>query len=95
MELLDPQSYVIVSYETLMTLQDVYWKEIYKALRIDSDYTPAMKNGNLAYAPQSLVSSLLPKRLAEDKGKVDPNKLSKNLYEPKSYNEIRARLQSR
>lgn len=89
MELLDPSSLVIVSYEMLMTLRQVYLKEIYESLRITSEYKPAFKNGNLAYAPDRLVPTLVQERLATDTGAVEYIDIPKNMYEPKSYKELR------
>lgn len=91
MEKLDPKSYILVSYETLMTLQQVYLKEIYKALRIQSTYAPPMKNGNLAYVPKSSLSDTIKAQLELDTGVIRTlSTIPKNLYEPKSYEQLRA-----
>jgi hypothetical protein len=51
---------LIVSYETLMTLQGVYLHNfIYPKLGLASNYTPPFKNGNLKYAPKSNVTQFL------------------------------------
>jgi hypothetical protein len=42
---------VVVSYETLMTLQGDYLIEIYKQLNISSSFIPSFKNGNVKYVP--------------------------------------------
>ena len=42
---------LLVSYETLLTLQKEYLETIYEQLNITSDYVPNFKNGNLKYAP--------------------------------------------
>ncbi len=40
---------VLVSYESMMKLGDVYLKMLYEALEIDTDYVPTVKNGNTKY----------------------------------------------
>ena len=40
---------VLVSYETLMTLQGSYVKQIYEALGIESDHIPLFRDGNSKY----------------------------------------------
>merc|ERR1712238_605068 len=39
-------NFVLVSYETLMTLQGSYTKHIYEALGIESDHIPLFRDGN-------------------------------------------------
>jgi len=39
----------LVSYESLMKLQDIYVKMMYQAMDIDSDYMPTFKDGNAKY----------------------------------------------
>jgi len=40
---------LLVSYETLMTLQGSYTKQIYEALGIESDHIPMFRDGNSKY----------------------------------------------
>jgi len=42
-------NFVLVSYETLMTLQGSYTKHIYEALGIESDHIPLFRDGNSKY----------------------------------------------
>ena len=46
----------LVSYETLLKLEDVYIRMIYNALGIESDYMPTFKDGNEKYvtAPKKM-----------------------------------------
>jgi hypothetical protein len=46
---LTTSSPIIVSYETLMTLQQPYLDELFDKLEINSTYKPKFKNGNLKY----------------------------------------------
>lgn len=51
---------LVVSYETLMTLKGGYLhNHVYRQLGLSSNFTPPFKNGNLKYAPNSNVTSLL------------------------------------
>ena len=85
----DPHSLVIVSYETLMTLRQVYVKQLYSALGIDSNYAPPIKNGNLAYVPKGILSDAMKSRLANDTGTLTAyHDMPKNLYELKSYQQL-------
>jgi len=43
---------VLVSYESLMTLQAPYVKMLFKQLGIESEYMPTMKDGNAKYVPR-------------------------------------------
>jgi len=43
---------VLVSYESLMTLQAPYIKMLFKQLGIESDYMPTVKDGNAKYVPR-------------------------------------------
>jgi hypothetical protein len=47
--LLSGQNVVLVSYESLMKLQQVYVELLYKTLGIESDYQPDFKDGNFKY----------------------------------------------
>lgn len=89
---LDPDSFLIVSYETLMTLQGGYLKEIYKSLNIQTNYIPKFKNGNIAYAPDGLIYESIKDKLKTDAGIPTGVAHSTNLYEPKSLKEIRGGL---
>ena len=85
----DPQSLVIVSYETLLTLKQVYVKQLYQALGIDSNYSPSMTNGNLAYVPKGIISNAMKRRLANDTGThTQYDSTSKNMYELKPYQQL-------
>jgi Sulfotransferase family len=87
--LVDPDSLVIVSYETLMTLRQVYVKQLYSALGIDSNYAPSIQNGNLAYVPKGILSDAMKSRLANDTGTLTAyTAMPKNLYELKSYQQL-------
>ncbi len=44
---------VLVSYETMMHLGEVYVEMLYKTLGIESNYMPSFKNGNSKYVPNS------------------------------------------
>jgi hypothetical protein len=89
---LDPDSFTVVSYETLMTLKQVYLKEIYKALHIESDYIPEFKNGNIDHVPETLIPPSIAEKLKKDTGFVSNVVIPKNLYEPKSLAEIQKEL---
>jgi hypothetical protein len=92
MEHLDPESLIVVSYETLMTLKHVYLKEIYKALRIESDYIPDFTNGNIRYVPENLIPPLIEAKLEKDTGVPSNVVIPKNLYELKSLAAIQKEL---
>jgi hypothetical protein len=47
--LLSGQNVVLVSYESLIKLQQVYVELLYKTLGIESDYEPDFKDGNFKY----------------------------------------------
>ena len=43
------QNVVLVSYESLMKLQEVYVEMLYKTLGIESHYQPSFRDGNVKY----------------------------------------------
>ncbi len=85
MDHLDPSSFIIVSYETLMTLQGTYLKEIYKSMGIQSDYVPKFKNGNIPYIPEGLVHPSIKDKLNKDTGVSTDMILPLNIDKPKSH----------
>jgi len=89
MQQLDPASFIIISYETLMTLKEVYLKQtLYKKLRIESDYIPNFENGNIVYVPEKLVPLSVRENLQKDKGFPTTLDIPKNFYEPRSMKDI-------
>lgn len=96
MEHLDPKSLVVVSYETLMTLKQVYLKEIYKSLNIiesSSTHNILFKNGNIQYIPASVIPPVIAEKLESDTGVPSHVVIPKNLYEPKSLAQVRKEQQ--
>jgi hypothetical protein len=58
---------VMVSYETLMTLQADYLMDIYKQLNISSRFIPSFQNGNVKYV--SATPKIIRKKLQSDQGR--------------------------
>lgn len=92
MDHLVPNSFMIFSYETLMTLRGTYMKELYKFLNIKSSYSPNIKNGNIPYIPKGTVHESITTKLQDDKEVAKPLDFPPNLYEPKSLAEIRSEM---
>ena len=71
---------VLVSYESLMTLQAPYVKMLFKQLGIESEYMPTMKDGNAKYVPRLKEGDEIPMTTGQKKrtrermqGKKDRN----------------------
>lgn len=45
---------IVVSYESLMLLQDAYVKHLYQTLHIDSTYIPSFADGNAKYVQRNI-----------------------------------------
>ena len=63
---------VLVSYETLMTLQGSYVKQIYKALGIESDHIPLFIDGNSKYERSKGKRSLSRSRIKRRYNRREP-----------------------
>jgi hypothetical protein len=61
-------NHVLVSYETLMSVQKPYLFEIYKALEVNSTIMPQFKNGNMKYLLKDVPSKALRTELLHDVG---------------------------
>lgn len=58
---------VLVSYESLMTLQAPYVKMLFKQLGIESEYMPTMKDGNAKYVPRLREGDEIPMTTGQKK----------------------------
>ena len=48
-KIIDKEDTFIWSYETMLSLQKIYFKQLYKWLSIESSYIPELKDGNKKY----------------------------------------------
>ena len=64
-----PPQLILVSYETLMSLQKPYLFDLYRQLEINSTYMPGFQSGNKKYVPP-------PKESDDDEWNMDPVNLT-------------------
>ena len=94
---------VVVSYETLMTLKDIYWQEVIlphmnlttTTTTTTRSSTPLkLENDNIQWVPSNIIPKMVADKLRQDvkssSGKNQTREFPSNLYEPKSWKELQA-----
>jgi hypothetical protein len=59
---------IIISYETMLTLQKPYLRQLYHTLGIESDFIPTFKNGNTKYLSQGSGFEFVEVQLMKEDG---------------------------